>query len=335
MSMVQLTARLYYSPAQIDQVLDRNADQLLIEAVHPAIEQAYARGWFKYLTFLRFSEQGYHLRLIFFGPAEALRQLQDWLQAEWSAYLAQHPQLTDGAMPLSHYASILNRKMGHATATSALQPSGSIVWEWSEKIGIGRDFDHLADFEVYYAFQSAFVFRSLELLRLQPSLAIRKTFVRLLVHDLLQASGLRIDECYKLLQRLQKVWVGYFELNQQLLAGYRDLLQQKAPQYRAFYAPTRSLEQRLSALPAAYHGVYRAMLADARRLIPAVVQRTADGTPTLQALTAISGLIHLMHNRLSVPIPDEVYLTLILSDYYAYHMGMTAPPALATLANFA
>jgi hypothetical protein len=335
MSLQKLTARLFYSPAQIDQVLDRHADQLLIEAIQPTLAHAYAQGWFKYLTFLRFSEQGYHLRFMFFGEAGQLQQLQAWLQAEWGAYLARHPQLAGATMPLSPYASILNRKMGHATATAELQPSGSIIWERSADIGIGSDFESLTDFTAYNAFQSAFVFRSLELLRLGPELAIRKTFVRLLVQDLLQTSGLRVDECYKLLQRLQQVWVGYFELNQQLLASYQALLQQKAPQYRAFYAPGRSQEQRLAVLPEAYRPVYRAMLADARRLLPAVIQRNADGAPTLQALTAITGLIHLMHNRLSVPITDEVYLTLILSDYYAYRMETAAPPALATLTNFA
>jgi hypothetical protein len=149
----------------------------------------------------------------------------------------------------------------------------------------------------------------------------RKTFVRQLIDDALRIALPAPSERYVFLQRIKESWVDFFELKPDVLQFYEQLHHKNAAQFTAFFDRKQTIGDSLALLPPAFHPVYRASVAMLEQRIPRIVLRSPAGKLTMSDANRLVGIYHLLHNRLSLGIEEEVYLSLILSQYTLTRLG--------------
>jgi hypothetical protein len=316
------TICVYYCPASLQTREDPYADALLLEAVRPAIQHLRERhvidGW----MFMRFSERGYHLRLNLFGSEASLRDRAiPYLTEQVGAYLARHPEMTPAKTELAPISQVLNRKLGREETDRALPGTIESRIDVALSGGLESDNEPAAVLVANAGLQSALCDRILEFLALRPSMKERKTFVRQLIDDALRIALPAPGERYVFLQRIKESWVDFFELKPDVLQFYQELHQKNAAQFTAFFDRKRTIGDSLSLLPPNIHPVYRASVAMLEQRIPRIVLRAPDGKITKSDANRLVGVYHLLHNRLSLGIEEEVYLSLILSQYTLTKLG--------------
>ncbi|WP_110515333.1 lantibiotic dehydratase C-terminal domain-containing protein [Herpetosiphon llansteffanensis] len=309
MSFAVLNGKIYYSPERVDEPYDPRADRLLAEAWTPLFDQL--REQIEFITWLRFSEGGYQLRIACFADEHVLREFAvPLIRERFTAYFAQNPELCGAAQPLSAQAAILNRKLGLDTDVSALAQPGSVELEISHDLAIGRDHDSLADLHHYYALQTAIARSTLDVIPHTTDLVTRKIFSRIFLDELLHAGFLQSIEISRLLERLRQTWVDYFEFPGEFIQQSDALVAQSLERNWRFHQ--RPLAERLSLLPEALHAVVQAGLEGLRRYAGPVIKRDQQQELTFSSYAALSALFHLTHNRLSISIAEEAHLCSLL-----------------------
>lgn len=316
------TVCAYYRPASLETRLDPYADTMLLEVVGPAVRHLRERRLIEGWTFMRFSERGYHLRINLFGAAADLRERAvPYLNERLGAYLAAHPEMTPPSNELAPISQVLNRKLGHSL-TELAQPGtieSQVVVGMS--VGPGQDNENEAVLHANVALQTAICDRLLEFLALRPDMKTRKTFVRQLLDDALRMTLPAPSERYVFLQRIKAGWIDFFELKPDVLQFYDQLHRKNAAQFAAFFDRKQTIGDSLALLPAATHPAYRSLLGVLEQFAPQIILRTPAGTLTGRDANRMVGVFHLLHNRLSLGIEEEVYLSLILSQYTLSKLG--------------
>ena len=316
------TVCVYYCPASLETRQDPYADALLLEAVRPAIQHLRERQLIDGWMFMRFSERGYHLRLNLVGAEAVLRdQAVPYLTEQLGAYLARHPEMTPAKTELAPISQVLNRKLGRAETDRALPGTIEARIEPAVSSGMEVDNEPASVLAANAALQSALCDRILDFLALRPAMKERKTFVRQLIDDALRIALPAPNERYVFLQRIKESWVDFFELKPDVLQFYEQLHHKNAAQFTAFFDRKQSIGDSLALLPPAFHPVYRASVAMLEQRIPRIVLRSPDGKLTMSDANRLVGIYHLLHNRLSLGIEEEVYLSLILSQYTLTRLG--------------
>ncbi len=315
MSFAALNGKIYYSPHSIDEPYDPKADRLLAEAWTPLFDQLHER--IEFITWLRFAEAGYHLRIACFADEQVLREFAiPLIREHFTAYFDQNPDLCGDAQPLSAQAAILNRKLGLDTDVGALAQPGSIQLEISHDLAIGRDHDSLEDLQHYYALQTTIARTTLAVIPHTTDLVTRKIFIRIFLDELLHAGFLQSSEISQLLERLRQTWVDYFEFPIEFIQQSDALVAQSFERNWRFHQ--QPLAQRLSLLPAALHAVVQSGLEGLQRYAGPVIQRNQQHELALSSYAALSSLFHLSHNRLSISIAEEAHLCSLLLSLERY-----------------
>lgn len=317
MSKRWLSARIYYSPLDVNTPGDPQSETILLEYVEPALAHLRGRGWIEWATFIRFAEGGYHVYLVLYGEEEILTaEIEPYLRREFARFRTEHPEIMQSPMVLSPNAETLNRKWGNPSEPRKLNAPGAILTglllEGSDREGYESEAAWLAQQQLH----TALCQHTLDLLRLNPSPQLRKQFVRLLMDDFLRLSGLSEGERYSVLRRLQQGWIDYFELKSDLVERITRVYEQKAERYQEFFTNKQQPEESLAFLPPALQPVYAVWLGTLRELGPAVIQRADEGQVTVYDAQRIIGVFHLTHNRLSIKLEDEILTAHILAEYY-------------------
>lgn len=308
----------YYTPLDLTSRHDPHADALMLQAVEPVIHQLYHAGGLTGFSFMRFSERGYHVRMFLTGEEDYLREhAVPALQASVAAHIAANPALT---APLDHLAPIsqvLNRKLGHDLDAVGLLAPGTILIDYAPVPDAGPDREHetedvlLANLELH----NGLCLELFNLLALAPTMRERKLFVRQLIDDALRLAPLRDRDRFMITQRIKSSWIEFFELRPDVLLFYRTLYERQAPDFQQFLTAKLPLDGSLAVLPERLHEVYRRMYTLMETLLPRVVVRST-GEYTARDGNRLVGVYHLMHNRLSLGIEEEVYLSMILGNFY-------------------
>ncbi|ABX03571.1 MAG TPA: hypothetical protein DEF47_17555 [Herpetosiphon sp.] len=309
MSLAVLNGKIYYSPQNISEPYDPRADRLIAEAWTPLFDQLHEQ--IELITWLRFAEGGYQLRIACFADEHVLREFAiPLIRERFTAYFAQNPDLCGDAQPLSAQAAILNRKLGLDTDVQALAQPGTIQLEISHDLAIGRDHDSLEDLQHYYALQTVIARATLDVIPHTTDLVARKIFIRIFLDELLHAGFLQSYEISQLLERLRQTWVDYFEFPVEFILQSDALVAQSLERHWRFHQ--QPLAQRLSLLPEALHEVVQNGLAGLQRYAGPVIKRNQQQELARSSYAALSSLFHLTHNRLSVSIAEEAHLCSLL-----------------------
>jgi hypothetical protein len=318
-----LNTKLFFSLQDANDRNDPNLEAILLGFVRPALDHFKSRGWVEWYNFMGFSSEGYHVHWMCYGKQETLeREVAPYIRRGFASFRELHPEIMRGPMVLTSLPQVLNRKWGGTGSPAPLSEPGSV-----KMMLLPGDFDadqHESE-EAWTAqqrFHTALCEPIFDFLSLTPTPRLRATFVRLLMADLLSLLDLTDRERYVILRRLQNDWIGYFELGDEFVSGVQAAYRRKARQFQQFFAVRTSLDDRLALLPAPARPVYRAWLACFKELAPALCRGDGEGRASIYDANRIIGAIHLTHNRLGVPLTEEVYSLEIL----AQHSGSRLAP---------
>jgi hypothetical protein len=312
-----LSARIYYSPLDMNAPGDPQSDTILLDFIDPAIRHMRAEGWVEWATFMRFAEAGYHIYLTVYGEEETIKaSAGPYLRAEFTRFRSEHPEIMQEPMVLSPNAETLNRKWGSPAEPRKLVEPGTLLMGLLPEEVDTEGYETREAWAAQHSLHTALCRHTLDLIRLDPTPQLRNQFVRLLMDDFLRLSGLADSECYTVLRRLQQGWIDYFELKSDLLERMERLYRQKEERYQGFFRGKQRPEESLSMLPAELQPVYAEWLTTLRELGPQVIRREGGQKVTAFDAQRIIGVFHLTHNRLSIKLEDEILTAHILAQYY-------------------
>jgi hypothetical protein len=311
--------KVFYSLSDLDTELDPHGDTILVEFVRPVLAHLYQQGWIRWGTFMRFSEQGYHIRFLVYGDETTLAEhVQPYVQAALAAHRAEHPEIALNPMSLAPLAVRLNQKWGGPKESFDLHSPSADIMGLMYNTGEDEIFESDAAFASNYDLHSDACNRILEFLAARPSHKLRKTFVRLLMDDILRAADMTNLERYYFLTFLQMQWIDYFDLEPQVFAPYHALYVQMKDRYQQFFSAKRGPEDSLPLLPAPVHAMYLEWVSrtSAYANVPAFMGRDGQGALTPHGSLRLLSLFHLVHNRIGVGLLQEIFLAYILAQHY-------------------
>lgn len=310
-----LNAKLFFSLQDANNRNDPNLETILLGFIRPTLEYFKGRGWVEWSNFMGFSSEGYHVHWMCYGKGETLeREVAPYIRRGFASFRESHPEITREPMVLTSLPLVLNRKWGGTGQPAPLREPGTL-----KMMMLPGDFDadqHESE-EAWVAqqrFHTAVCELVFDFLSLAPTPQLRATFVRLLMADLLSILRLTDRERYIMLRRLQNDWISYFELDGEFVSGFRATYSRKAERFQQFFAARTALDDRLALLPPAARPVYRAWLACFEELGPALSRGDGEGRASIYDAHRLIGAIHLTHNRLGVPLTEEVYSLEILAQ---------------------
>ncbi len=309
-----LKARLFFAPKDDQSRVDEHADRLLIDVIAPLLRDLRQREWISGSTWIRFSAEGYHLRLDLLGSEPRLRHdVLPLLQREWAAYTAAHPEIIHSDFRLPELSLKLNQKLG---TDAALYKPGTLLTEIEPEQHIGVVYEDATLLYAHNNLHHQLGLHTIDNLARADSHALRKTLVSLYLDDMLRLTGLTPAERYRFLSAVQDQWINYFDLRPQL-ERYRDRYQKNGPRMLQFYQSKRDYHASLSLVPESLHAQYSATIAMLAANIPSIIQRDEHGALTQQTILRLMSVFHLSNNRFGIDLIDEVYLAFVMAQYYA------------------
>lgn len=298
------------------------ADELLTDVVGPAAARYRAAGWARRSFFIRYGEEGYHLRLRFLGDTpDGYTPLTADLAERVAGFFARHPELlAEGERPdpESLWASgRIRRSVYEPELAKYGGPAGLALAE--------RHFGHSSELAV-------------QVLEAERDRGIaRSQFALELLHILLELGGYQLDEQMCMLKSYTYYWRGVAEpdelarIDDSLERNYQRLQDRLArrlqpgepgPLERGWAGFTPNFFQgwrdhlvpHLAALKAAERSgaLVSPLPADALReqALRAAFPNLA-GTP-VTALLIVPNYLHLLNNRLGISPLQEIQLTYLL-----------------------
>lgn len=308
-----LLAKIFYSMPDLESPEDPNGDRLVLKVARPLIAESLAQGWCRWGHYMRFSEQGYHLRLTLYGEEQALEQR---VMPRLRQILAQAPDTDQPPMRLSPLAERLNHKWGGPKQHFTVYPPGTAFMGVARTIDDAEAFESPAAYAAHHALNTDGAARAMALLEQAPAHRQRTAFVRLLMDDFLRLTDLSALERYCFLNYLKMQWISYFDLGPEELAPYMRLHAERAERYHAFFARKRGPQDSLVLLPEPLRPLYQGWVAALRELLPPAVRRDEHGRLTPYLSLRLLSYFHLTHNRVGVGLIQEVYLAHLLEQYY-------------------
>jgi hypothetical protein len=314
-------AKIYYSLASIENEEDPSGNTVLVDLVRPTVRTLKEQGWIRWSTFMRFAEQGYHIRLMLYGHESVLvEKVEPYVQQALQRHRREHPEVSRQPMRLTPLAVRLNQKWGGAKVDFELRPPDDNVMGLMYNTGEDEIFESEEAFTHHYNLQSDACERSLELLLLEPAFQARKSFVRLLVDDFLRLTDLTMLERYYFLTYLRLEWITYFELAEADLAPSYQLYRQREERYRAYFSHKQSVDDSLPMLPPHLRPFYQEWLDSLRQKLPPIIGRNANGHLTPHGSLRLLTFFHLMHNRLGVGMLHELHMAYVLAQHYRSYL---------------
>jgi hypothetical protein len=314
-------AKIYYSLANIENEEDPNGNTILVDFVRPTVRALKQQGWIRWSTFMRFAEQGYHIRFMVYGDEKVLAEnVEPTVQRALQKHRAAHPEVSSRPMQLAPLAVRLNQKWGGAKRDYALRPPDANVMGLMYDTGEDEIFESEEAFTNHYNLQSDACERALDLLALEPRFQARKSFVRLLVDDFLRLTDLTELECYYFLTYLRLEWITYFEIADADLEPSYRVYHEREQRYRAYFQRKQTVDDSLAMLPSHLQALYRDWLDSLRQKLPAVIGRDAAGHLTPHGSLRLLTFFHLMHNRLGVGMMQELHMAYVLAQHYRSYL---------------
>lgn len=105
--------KIYYSLADVENEEDSNGNTILLRFVYPSLLGLKEKGWIRWGIFMRFSEEGYHIRYQVYGDEQVLAEkAAPYLTQALEELRLQHPEVSLHPMQLTPLAVRLNQKWG-------------------------------------------------------------------------------------------------------------------------------------------------------------------------------------------------------------------------------
>lgn len=309
--------KIYYSLADVENEEDSNGNTILLRFVYPSLVGLKEKGWIRWGIFMRFSEEGYHIRYQVYGDEQVLAEkAAPYLTQALEELRLQHPEVSLHPMQLTPLAVRLNQKWGGTRETFDLRLPNAHEMGLMYNTGEEEIFESEEIFAHHYDLHSDACARALALLSFKPTYQLRKTIARLLVDDFLRVTDLSNLERYYFLTYLRMEWIEYFDLTPADLAASHNMYEQRKARYQAYFAQKKTPDDSLLMLSPEVRPFYQKWLAALQEKVPPVVGRDANGHLTAYGSLRLMAFFHLMHNRIGVGMMQELHMAYVLAQHY-------------------
>jgi len=309
-----LLVEFFYPVVDSDDGLDVNGDLVIAQLLQPLIAELRASSSIAGYEFMRYSVGGYHLRLKLRGERGPLDDARvNRIAPRLAKFSADQAGALGARMVLGDFSQRLYARL--EKDASQLNAGGHYAMSWQrDQDELYEDADVFADYLAFSERQCDFL---VDMLALLPGLRARKTLVRLLLADLLAATGLRDDEMYYVILFTHRQWEAYFGVDAAGAAQCREQSLLLGPRFHAFLDRRSGPQDSAEALPAAAAARYREAVPALCALAARLVRREAHGGIGNNTALRLLSFVHLGHNRIGLDIAQELLFTRLMSDYYA------------------
>jgi hypothetical protein len=324
-------ALAYYRRDDVEALRDVNGDAVIAGFLAPAVEALRAQGLLSDYNWIRYSENGFHIRCRFRAADEATGTAQQAVVAAVFEQLkAQRPELFAGHGELSQIALSLNRKLDGF----AVREPGTL------ELGPVHDANEDCVYDSWEAYRYSMQLQTRLAQLCLDALQLGLPYHRLLA--LAQVCG------YDLLGVLTPSRRRFADIAAFVCATWRDFFgisaaegeievehiwKRRAAFYRLFDTKN-GVAGSLVAVPEALHGSYRALFDWLAAQDRAPLWTQADALFAMQALS----LFHQQFNRLGISINDETAYADLLHDYACRDLdaddGARIAPQVAALVRY-
>ncbi len=308
-----LLVEFYYPMIDNGSGGDLVGDACLSAVLQPLTKGLNTRQGVEGYEFMRYSLDGYHLRIKFHGELNALQRLADeGVRPALQTFAECHAKWLAHDMTLGDFGQRLLARLGKQG--DPLREGGDFA------VRMARDADDL--FESDYI-RAAYLKLSrhmcdLVLLALELNLnrGERRALARLMMMQLLQATGMRDEGLHYLSTFAARQWQGYFNIDPAQIAACQADAASSSAGFSAFLSRVENTEAVAKALPARIRAGYCEKTESMVALMPDLVELTAEGGASNHTALRVLSLVHLAHNRLGLNILQEITFAELAVRYF-------------------
>ncbi len=309
-----LLVEFYYPMIDDGNGGDFIGDACLVAVLQPLARTLSAYPGVESYEFMRYSLDGYHLRIKFHGQPCALQRLADeGVRPALQAFALTHARLLAQDMALGDFGQRLVARLGKEG--DSLKEGGDFA------LRMARDaselFESAAVRSDYLALSRCMC--DLLLVAIEQDLLPRerRTLVRLMLVQLLEASGLNAAGLHYLATFAARQWQGYFNIDPSQIASCRATAAAAAERFSSFLAGAGDSAASARALPARFRPAYELHMQQMLPMMAALVDIGQGGAATSHTALRLLSMVHLAHNRLGLNILQEIIFAELAIHHFA------------------
>lgn len=293
--------------------LDVCGDMAVVDMLKPLAARLRAQGLVSSYEFMRYSVGGYHLRAKFHGERERLAVVEsDHVLPAIEAFRHKYRDMLAQPMYLGDFSLRLHQNLD-------MDPTDLRV-AGEHRISLGRIDEELYEdeemLERYTRFNEAFCDLLADALQDLDDLKARRTFCRVLLMDLLDATGLKSSELHYVLLFIKRQWERYFAIDDDAIVRSRESAAAMAPRFHRFLETRGGVAGSAAALPHAWRENYVESVAALSACVPDLIRYGPEQVINNHTALRLLSMVHLAHNRLGMNIFQEIVFSELAGSYY-------------------
>lgn len=316
-----LLVEFYYPMVDDGQGGDLLGDACLLAVLQPVAAALPSLAGVSGHEFMRYSLDGYHLRIKFHGRRAALQRLADeQIRPALLAFVDHHAQWLAQDMALGDFGQRLVARLGKQG--DPLREGGDFALRMARD---AQDVFESAQVRTHYLTLSRHMC-DLVLAAIACGLDARerRTLARLLLMQLLGATGLPAAGLHYLATFAARQWQGYFDIEPAQIARCQSTAAAAAAPFSAFLHSAGDSQAIARALPERVRAAYVQHTQPMLALMPLLMDIGQGGAATNHAALRVLSLVHLAHNRLGLNILQEIIFAELACHHYAAQLDPAA-----------
>ncbi|MEG0184858.1 MAG: lantibiotic dehydratase C-terminal domain-containing protein [Stenotrophomonas sp.] len=316
-----LLVEFYYPMVDDGRGGDMVGDACLLDVVQPVAAALSQLDGVTGHEFMRYSLDGYHLRIKFHGQPEALQRLADeQVRPALLAFADRHAQWLAQDMALGDFGQRLVARLGKQG--DPLREGGDFA------LRMARDAQDVFESAQVRGHYLALSRHMCDLVLASIACGLdqreRRALARLLLMQLLAATGMQAAGLHYLATFAARQWQGYFDIEPAQIARCQATAAAAAAPFSAFLASAGDTPGIARALPERVRAAYIQHMSPMLALMPLLVEIGEGGAATNHAALRVLSLVHLAHNRLGLNILQEIIFAELACHHYAAQLDPAA-----------
>jgi Lantibiotic biosynthesis dehydratase C-term len=307
-----LLVEFFYPVIDSEYGVDVVGDEIIFDWLVPLIDKLRLDRAIERYEFMRYSVDGYHLRVKLRGARDRLEVARvAVVEPSLRSFRETHVERLGHRMVLGDFSQRLYQRLERS--------AGDVRSGGEYKLSYAKDeaalYEDLAMFEHYVEFSEILCDSIAAAMALTPDMKSRKAFVRLLLFDLLAAAQLNDDELYYVTRFIKRQWELYFAIEPEMVAQCRSNCLALAPKFYAFLDAKSGIPGSALALPSELRRLYEDRATRLCDIVPHLIRRQAHGGIGNNTALRLLSMVHLTHNRFGLDIAQELLFTDLISEY--------------------
>lgn len=304
-------ALCYYHRKDVESIIDAHGNTLITNFLGPLVHTLTRNEVLSHLNWIRYSENGFHLRCRFWAADERQSKRQiDLIQEAFSNFKAEHPSLFEGPPTLSRIAQNLNDKIeGGTLRTPGTLEIGPVTHTDEESV-----YDSWEAYDFCRQVQSRSSLLCLKAMEAGESYARKLALAQISGFDLLYALSTSWPEFYKYARFISRTWCDFFNLDPTGDYERTNHIWSRRSAFYKLFDSRSSFEQSLVLVPHQLQSDYLNLFDTIDDDTVCLVRNQMVERYAMQVLS----LFHQQFNRLGLSINEETAYAQLLSEY-AWH----------------